>query len=85
MYMLAAQPLVLQPELDYFETRRLELLAEAPGKYALIKGAALLGIYETELDAVRAGYQQIGNAPFLVKRIVEADVPLIFTSFNLGV
>jgi len=76
---------ILQPELDFFEANRFKLLDQAAGKYVLIKGTTLNGIYDTELDAVRAGYQLFGNEPFLVKHIVEADVPLTFTSFNLGV
>jgi hypothetical protein len=76
---------VLEQELDFFERHRLDLLARAPGKYALIKGTELVGTYESELEAVRAGYRQIGNAPFLIKHIAEADVPLVFTTFNLGV
>ncbi|HUQ83817.1 MAG TPA: hypothetical protein VM076_21885 [Gemmatimonadaceae bacterium] len=45
----------------------------------------MIGIFETEIQAARTGYVPIGNEPFLIKHIVEADVPLIFTSFNLGV
>jgi len=76
---------VLQQELDFFEQQRVELFTRAPGKYALVKGAQLIGIFDTELEAIRAGYQRIGNEAFLVKHIVEADVPLYFTSFNLGI
>ena len=83
--MPAATTRRLQQEIDFFERQRLELLARAPGKYALIKGAELIGIFDSEIDAARAGYHQIGNEPFLIKHIVEADVPLVFTSFNLGV
>lgn len=75
----------LQQELEFFDRQRLELLSRAPGKYALIKGSELIGIFDTEIEAARAGYRQIGNEPFLIKHIVEADLPLIFTSFNLGV
>lgn len=74
----------LQEELEFFERQRFELFAQASGKYALIKGSTLIGIFDTELDAARAGYREIGNEPFLIKHIVEADLPLIFTSFNLG-
>lgn len=75
----------LQEEVEFFDRKRLELLERAPGKYALIKGSELIGIFDTEIQAARTGYLQIGNEPFLIKQIVEADVPLIFTSFNLGV
>lgn len=76
---------VLQQELDFFESQRVELFERAPGKYALIKGSTLIGIFDTELEAIRAGYHTIGNEAFLVKQILEADVPLTFTSFNLGI
>lgn len=76
---------VLEQELEFFDRQRLNLLARAPGKYALVKGDELIGVFDSELEAVRAGYRQLGNVPFLVKHIVEADVPLVFTTFNLGV
>ena len=75
----------LNTELHSFAEKLPELLREAEGKFALIKGSKLLGIYDTELTAIRAGYEKLGNEAFLVKRIVEAEVPLQFTSFNLGV
>ena len=75
----------LQTELNLFAEKLPELLRQAEGKFALIKGRELLGIYDTELAAVRAGYERLGNEAFLVKRVVEAEVPLNFTSFNLGV
>ena len=82
---MPAAALELEKELRFFEAHRLELMRDAAGKYALVKGAALLGIYDAELDALRAGYRRLGNEAFLVKHIVEADVPLNFTTFNLGV
>jgi hypothetical protein len=62
--------ITLQAELEAFERLRFSLLDRAPGKYALVKGQDLIDAF--------------GNEPFLVKHIVEADVPLNFTSFNLG-
>jgi hypothetical protein len=80
-----AEASILKQELEFFEANRFKLLEESAGKYALVKGAEIKGIYDTELDAVRAGYQLLGNEAFLVKHIVEADIPLVFTSFSLGV
>jgi hypothetical protein len=74
----------LEQELQYFERRRLELLDQAAGKYALVKGSALVGTFESETEAVGAGYRRFGNEEFLVKHIVEADIPLTFATFNLG-
>ena len=83
--MSAATTPKLQEELEFFERQRLELLERAPGRYVLIKGSKVVGIFDTEIEAARIGYREIGNEAFLIKHIVEADVPLIFTSFNLGV
>jgi hypothetical protein len=83
--MVVSQTPVLQRELDFFDRQRVALLEKASGKYALVKGENVIGIYETELEAIRAGYQKVGDEPFLVKHIVEADVPLTFTTFNLGI
>lgn len=75
----------LESELQYFEARRAELVESARGKYALIKGNQLGGIYADRNEAIRAGYEKFGNEPFLVKEILEVDIPLNFTSFDLGV
>jgi hypothetical protein len=82
--MLASATLHLQDELQYFEEHRLELFAHAAGRYALIKGPSLVGTFDSEVEAVGAGYRRFGNAAFLVKHIVEADLPLTFATFNLG-
>jgi hypothetical protein len=58
---------------------------DAPGKFALIKGSSLIGIFDSETAAIRHGYQTLGNVPFLVKKVTEVDIPLNFTSFNVGV
>jgi hypothetical protein len=73
-----------QAELAYFDAHLADLLRDAEGKYAVIKDSELLGIFESENAAVRAGFQRFGNESFLVKHIVEAEVPLNFTSFHLG-
>jgi hypothetical protein len=70
----------LRRELEVFEAHRAELLGRASGKYALIHGEQVVDIYDTEADAIREGYRQFGNVPFLVKRIVPVDIPERFAS-----
>ena len=60
------------------------MLSRAPGRYALIKGAELIETFASETEAAGAGFRRFGNQPFLVKHIVEADVPLPFATFNIG-
>jgi hypothetical protein len=72
---MKSTPIQLQEEVEFFERHRLELLAEAPEKYALVKGTALIGTFASESDALRAGYLRFGMEAFVVKRIVQADIP----------
>lgn len=85
MTMAATHVIDLETELRYFNEHRPELLENAPGKFALVKGDALIGTFDSETEAIRHGYQTLGNVGFLVKQVTEADIPLSFTSFNLGV
>jgi len=82
--MTTSGTITLQTELDQFERLRLSLLDRASGRFALVKGRNLVDTFGSEAEAIREGYRRFGNEPFLVKHIVEADVPLNFTSFNLG-
>ncbi|HSY47380.1 MAG TPA: hypothetical protein VLC46_01075 [Thermoanaerobaculia bacterium] len=82
--MTTSGTITLQTELDVFERLRLSLLDRAAGEYALVKGSDLVDTFGSESEAIREGYRRFGNEHFLVKHIVVADVPMNFTSFNLG-
>jgi hypothetical protein len=49
--------------------RELSALLSQEGKYVLIHGDAVVGVYDTYNDALKIGYEQFGLQPFLVKRI----------------
>lgn len=83
--MNVAESSPLEKELAYFDQHRSELLGRAKGKFALIKNEELIDIFDSQVDAIRAGYRNFGNEAFLVKQIVAVDIPLNFTSFNIGV
>lgn len=76
---------LLAEELQTYEQKRDELLHRAKGKYALIKGNRVIEVFESEADAIHQGYKSFGNVPFLVKEIVEVEVPLSFASNMLGI
>ncbi|MHB1799964.1 MAG: hypothetical protein ACYCUI_17030 [Vulcanimicrobiaceae bacterium] len=66
----------LQRELAAFEHQLPGLLGTpgAQGKYAVIYGDQVLGMYDTYADALQLGYQTAGaNGHFLVKRISPAE------------
>lgn len=76
--------MALEQELRTYEEHRDELLGSAKGQFVLIKGDRLVGTFDTANDALKRGYEEFGNAPFLVKQIVEVELPMNFTSFQIN-
>jgi hypothetical protein len=76
---------VLDTELETYERNRERLLGEYEGKYVLIHGEEVVGAYDTELDAIRLGYQKFGNVPMLVKRVVQVETPEYLVSGYLNI
>ena len=74
----------LATELKTYEQHRDKLLGTAEGKFVLIHGTEVVGVYEAQMDAIAEGYKQLGNVPFLVKQIVKVEIPLNFSSHHLG-
>lgn len=47
------------------------------GQWALVHDDRLVAVYPSRADCLRSGYRQFGNAPFLVREIVEDRPPWI--------
>ncbi len=78
-------PGVLDQELTTFEQHRSELVGRSEGKFVLIHGGEVAGVFDTEQDAITQGYQKFGNVPFLVKQILKVETPQNFVSNLLAV
>ena len=63
----------LAQELATFEQLLPSLSAEE-GRFAVITGKKLLGVYSAYEDALETGYKACGLNPFLVKEIVTSEV-----------
>ncbi|MBL8268542.1 hypothetical protein [Steroidobacter sp.] len=62
----------VREEIDtYF--RHLPALLQQQGKFALIKGKDVAGIFDSYRDALTAGYQRFKLTPFLVKQIAAVE------------
>ena len=61
--------MALELELETFEAKLPELRAAHEGKFALVRGTEIVGIFPTRNDAVDAGYDKFGLTPFFVQRI----------------
>jgi hypothetical protein len=58
------------------EKRR--LIAEALGKYVLIKGDEVLGVYDTQKAAIDDGWKKLGRVPIFTHKIVEVEPPPVY-------
>jgi len=76
----AGMSTVLGKELETYRRVLPGLLAdpEKVGKYVLIRGDELFGVYPTQNEAIEAGYDRFGVVPLLAKQIVEREEPLFF-------
>ena len=76
---------ILDAELKTFQLNRDRLLATGEGKFVLVHGDEVFGVYESKMDAISQGYQKFGNTPFLVKQILRVEAPQNFVSTLLAV
>ena len=60
--------MALEKELETYQAKLAELAA-SEGKYVLIRGNEISGIFDTYSDAIKEGYTRFGLDPFLVKQI----------------
>lgn len=70
----------LQRELDTFRRELPGLLAVEGnrGRYVLISGDVVAGVYPTFEAGVEAGYDRFGFQRFMVKEITDNEVPRFF-------
>jgi hypothetical protein len=58
----------LVKELETYNAHKADLLKDA-GKFVLVHGDQLAGVYDTYADALREGYKQFQLKPFMVQQI----------------
>lgn len=75
----------LEKELRTYESNRERLIGASNGKFVLIRGSEVEDVFDSQLDAIRRGYERFGNVPFLVKQILEVESPQSFTSTLIAV
>ena len=63
----------LETELAYFEAHRSEWLQHHEGKFALIRGEKLSGVFDSWQNAYESGVNEWGIVAFLVKQILPQD------------
>lgn len=76
--------MVLDAELQHFEAIKNELLQHSEGRFALIIGSELLGVFDTQAEAYRVGMEKRGNVPMLIKQILKEEPKVRIPAMSLG-
>lgn len=71
-------PMALEHEMATYRKEHDKLLAHA-GKYVVISGDRVVGVFAAYEDALREGYKACGIAPFLVKLIERIETAHFFS------
>lgn len=75
---------VLAQEQACYEESRGALLKEHPGKWAVIVGRKLLGVFDSPDTAYVEGLKAVGNVPMLVIQILPEQPTVRFPALQLG-
>jgi hypothetical protein len=73
--------MALEQEVSVYHANLPDLLV-SEGKYVLIAGAEIGGVFESYEAALEGGYEKYGLEPFLVKKISRAE-PIYYFSRDL--
>lgn len=76
---------VLQKEIQTYLARKEKLLAQGEGKFVLIKGEGVVGLFESQGGALEEGYRRFRKEPFLVKQVLAVGLPAPFATRLIGV
>lgn len=68
----------LSTELKTYQAKLPNLLGHQ-GKFVLIHGEEIVGLFDSYADAMTVGYEKIGLKPFLVRKITPVEQALFFT------
>jgi hypothetical protein len=71
-------------ELAFFESHLAEFLEKAKGKFVLIKGEEVVGFFDTDNAAYKAGIERFGVAPFLIREVLPEEQMYDIPAYRLG-
>lgn len=71
--------MALERELETYQRLLSSELATEDGRFALIAGDELLGVFDSYNDALTAGYKAKGLDPFLVKKVAAVETVAYFS------
>jgi len=75
----------LRKEYVYYKANKDKLLEKHLNSFVLIKGNKIIGFFNSEEAAYKAGLKRIGNQAFLIKRVMKEEDVSQFPALTLGI
>jgi hypothetical protein len=75
---------MLEKEIGYYQKNIDIWLKESPGKYVVIKDETLVGIFDTNEEALSEAALHFGLSPCLIRRIEKTPEEIRLPAFTLG-
>lgn len=77
-------PMALEQELQFFKSKRDEWVKMYVGKFALVKGQELIGVFDTPDAALSEGVKRFQAEPFLIRQINANEPEIYIPALALG-
>lgn len=74
----------LQVEREFFKANQAEWIKIHSGKFVLVKGEKLIGVFDSDQKAVAEGLRLFGSESFLVRGVDEQDETLRIPALMFG-
>jgi len=76
--------LELEQERAFYDAHEAEWIATHPGRFVVVKGSCLLGVFESMEQALAAGAASYGLTSFLVRKLGERQEEVNIPALTLG-
>jgi len=75
---------MLEMEIAFYEKNLEKWLIMYPGKFILVKGEELVGVYDTNEQALATGASLFGLASYLIRRVEKNKEDIRLPALTLG-
>lgn len=76
---------MLEKERQFYADKLVEWLSRFPGKFVVVKGQELLGVFDTVEEALAEGARRFALEPFLVRRVQPTQDEVNIPALSLGI
>lgn len=76
---------LLEREVAAYTKAKPDLLASDTGRWVLVHGDKIEGVFDSQTAALSAGYEKHGNTPFLVRQVSQTDQVGNYVSGHIAV